>query len=604
MTDAAAGPRSSLGRVLSALRSVAVIALAVCAVLLIAQSASSQEPGARSRTAAADAASARAVHDDTLPAGAVRSFIDAARDGDYERAAHYLNLSSVPQAERTETGASLARRLKVVLDQKLWIEYDKLSREPEGDTHDGLPPGTDRVGTVEGTSRDGDVDVLIERVADDGRSVWRIASSTVELVPDLYRQYGYGPLAEILPEPFFVLRVFEIALWQWIALLVLVVAAYAAAWIAGWIVLRSLGPIVARTATDVDDRVLQAGLPPLRFAFLLVLVFAGTWFLWLPVPALKFVLQLEKGLAVVTVAWFSVRLVDVFADVLRRRLERRGEPAAATIVPLGRRTVKVFLFLVAGIALLQNLGFNVTGLIAGLGVGGLAVALAAQKTIENLFGGVSVISDRAVRVGDFCKYSADQVGTVEEIGLRSTRIRTLDRTLVTIPNADFSQRALENYAVRDRIRLCTMVALRYETTPDQLRWVIAEMRKLLLGHPKILRDPARARFVAFGAHSLDVELFAYVDTLDWNEFLQVREDIFLRLMDIVEASGTGFAFPSQTLYLGRDTGVDDERQAETERAVAGWRERNELPFPDFSPEAQGKLENKIDYPPKGSSEAS
>ena len=594
--------RSGLGTALSALRPVAVVVLAVAALVSIARSASSRQPEAEPKTAVARAASAPAIRDDTVPAGAVRSYIEAARRRNSEQAARYLNLSDVLEGSEPETGATLARQLKVVLDQKLWIEFDKLSRELEGDTSDGLPPGTDRVGTIERTSR-GNVDVLVERVADDGRTVWKIASSTVELVPDLYDQFGYGPLAEILPEPFFVLRLFEIALWQWIALLALIVAAFAVSWIAGWIVFRALGPIVARTATDIDDRVLRVGLSPLRFAFLLALVFVGTWFLWLPVPALQLMLQIEKGLAVVAVAWFAVRMVDVFADLVQRGLERRGEDAAATIVPLGRRTVKVFLFLVAGIALLQNLGFNVTGLIAGLGVGGLAVALAAQKTIENFFGGVSVISDRPVRVGDFCKFAADQVGTVEEIGLRSTRIRTLDRTLVTIPNADFSQRPLENYAARDRMRLYAVLNLRYETTPDQLRWVLAAMRKLLLGHPKILRDPARVRFVAFGAHSLDLELFAYVDSRDWSEFLGVREDIFLRLMDIVAASGTGFAFPSQTLYLGRDTGVDDERQAETERVVAGWRESNELPFPDFPPGTEERIENKIDYPPSGSSGA-
>jgi MscS family membrane protein len=586
---------------LAAHRAIAVLLLVGSAATLSAGPAAQEPAPDPDRAAPVEkTVAAEPTRDDTVPAGAVRSFLDAARARDWERAARYLDLSDIPAGQRAEAGPSLARRLKVVLDRKLWVETDRLSAEPEGDTEDRLPPGTDRVGTIE-SERRGAADVLVERVEEDGRAVWRISSSTVRMVPELYDQYGYGKLAEILPEPFFELRLFDVALWQWIGLVLLVGAAGLLAWVACAVLVRVVSAVVSRTSTDLDDRVLEAGLPPVRFALLLLFVLAGSWFLWLPLPAHNFLLQLEKGLAIAAVAWFAMRIVDVFSELMERRLESKGERAAATIVPLGRRTVKVFLFLVAGIALLQNVGFNVTGLIAGLGVGGLAVALAAQKTVENFFGGVSVISDRPVKVGDFCKFSADQVGTIEEIGLRSTRIRTLDRTLVTIPNADFSQRQLENYTLRDRMRIHTILQLRYETTPDQLRWVLAELRKLLLSHPRILPDPARARFVAFGAHSLDVEIFAYVDTQEWDELLKVREDVYLRMMDVVAASGTGFAFPSQTLYLGRDTGVDDERRAESERAVGEWREKNALPFPDFSRETAEELaRNKLDWPPRGS----
>jgi MscS family membrane protein len=248
-------------------------------------------------------------------------------------------------------------------------------------------------------------------------------------------------------------------------------------------------------------------------------------------------------------------------------------------------------------------GFNVTGLLAGLGVGGLAVALAAQKSIANLFGGVSLVADQPIRVGDFCKFGENKMGTVEEIGIRSTRVRTLDRTLVTIPNSEFSEMQLENFGARDRIRMYANLGLRYETSPDQLRHVLAELRKLLAAHPQISEAPARVRFVGFGAHSLDLELFAYVPTSDWNEFLKVREDVFLRVMDVVRESGTGFAFPSQTLYLGRDGGLDDERTREAESRVRSWRESGELPFPDFDEQTVTRIDGTLDYPPRGSAVA-
>jgi MscS family membrane protein len=227
------------------------------------------------------------------------------------------------------------------------------------------------------------------------------------------------------------------------------------------------------------------------------------------------------------------------------------------------------------------------------------VALAAQKTIENLFGGVTLFADRPVRVGDFFRYG-DQVGTVEEIGLRSTRVRTLDRTVVTIPNAQFSNMALENFAKRDRMRLWTMIGVRYETTPDQLRFLLARLREILLAHPRVTEDPARVRFVGFGAYSLDMEVFAYVDTPDWNEFLQVREDIYLLFVDAVKEAGTGFAFPSSTMYLGRDSGLNKEEVRQAEARVAEWREKGMLPFPHFPQSVHDQLNNTLKWPPPGS----
>jgi len=192
------------------------------------------------------------------------------------------------------------------------------------------------------------------------------------------------------------------------------------------------------------------------------------------------------------------------------------------------------------------------------------------------------------------------MGTVEGIGLRSTRIRTPERTLVSIPNGEFSEIQLENFGARDCIRLYAVIGLRYETSSDQLRHVLAELRRLLIAHPRITEAPARVRFVGFGAHSLDVEVFAYVGTSDWNEFMQVREDVLLRFMDIVRDSGTGFAFPSQTLYLGRDSGLDEKRSREAEERVRGWRERNELPFPEFPEALVTDIDGTADYAPLGS----
>ena len=295
----------------------------------------------------------------------------------------------------------------------------------------------------------------------------------------------------------------------------------------------------------------------------------------------------------------GVGVMGVLSRIAADQLLARGRAAAVPMVPLGAKAAKGVVLVFVGLAMLQNLGVNVTGILAGLGIGGLAVALAAQKTVENLFGGMTLTLDQPVRVGDFCRFG-DRIGTVEEIGLRSTRVRTLDRTVVTVPNGEFAGLQLENFSRRDRIWLHPTIGLRYETTPDQLRHVLVEIRKMLYAHPLVHPDPVRIRFVGFGAYSLDLEIFAYVRATDYGEFLAVQEDVYLRIMDIVAASGTGFAFPSQTTYFARDTGLDPARQRAAEAEVRAWREHRELYLPEFPPERVAALHATLEYPPAGS----
>jgi MscS family membrane protein len=189
---------------------------------------------------------------------------------------------------------------------------------------------------------------------------------------------------------------------------------------------------------------------------------------------------------------------------------------------------------------------------------------------------------------------------VEEIGLRSTRIRTLERTVVTVPNAVLCQMELDNFMKRDRRLLRTTLQLRYETTPDQMRFILAKLRELLLGHPMVTPDPARVRFTGYGDYSKNVEIFAYLICQDQNTFLAIQEDILLRMEDIISAAGSGFAFPSQTAYLSRDGGLDDQRISEAVAEVEQWRAGGKLPFPEFDDQQREQIEDVLDYPPEGS----
>ncbi|MGM3389183.1 mechanosensitive ion channel family protein [Stutzerimonas stutzeri] len=309
----------------------------------------------------------------------------------------------------------------------------------------------------------------------------------------------------------------------------------------------------------------------------------------------------------VAFAWFAFlllawRLVDVIAGALGRSMTRRANLGAVSAILFFRRSFKVLLGCLGVVVVLDILGFDVSTGLAALGIGGIAIALGAQKTIENLVGGLSVIFDQPVRVGDFCEVG-DIVGTVEQIGMRSTRIRTLDRTIVFIPNGDLSARVIENYAHRDRFWFHPLLSLRYETTPDQLRYLLVQLRSVLYAHPKVNPDPARVRFVGFGHGALNVEIFAYVDAVDYDDFLEVQEDLGLHIADVVKESGTSFALPSHTLYLASDSGVSEEKARAVEETVETWRAEGNLQMPQFSAERIRELKGSIAYPPHGSIKA-
>ena len=527
------------------------------------------------------------------PRSAMRGFLWAGRDGDWQTAATYLDL----RGRDPKDGPRLARELKTVLDRKLWVDLDALSNEPEGDPNDKQTRDRDAAGAFQLANGDW-ARILLERVPGaDGTRQWKISRATVQQTDRMWRDFGDGPLAERLPDPFFDIRFLDVQLWQWIALVLLLLVSILLAWLLTAPLLR-LARAIAHRTTSVDDVLADLIVGPVRLAVGTAVFLAGIYPLWLPLRSHRFVVGLCTGLITIALTWFVLRLIDAMARVMMQRYLARGQLAATSVVPLARRALKVFVALLALLAVLQNLDFNVTGIIAGLGIGGLAVALAAQKSIENLFGGLSIIADQPVRVGDFCKFGAYQ-GTVEDIGLRSTRVRTPDRTVVTIPNADFATMALENFGARDRFRLATTLGVRYGTTPDQLRWLLVELKTLLLSHPKVSPEPARVRLVGISPSTLDVEVFAYIATRDEDEFLAVREDLLLRIMDVMAAAGTGLSY--RRAYDAQDESTDAERRQAAEAQVSAWRSDRTLPLPHVPKDRAAELAGTLDWPPSGSS---
>lgn len=265
-----------------------------------------------------------------------------------------------------------------------------------------------------------------------------------------------------------------------------------------------------------------------------------------------------------------------------------------------------FVFGIVGIVVIlafgaQAIGLPILSVLAGLGVGGLAVALALRPTLENLIGGVILYIDRPVTLGDFCQFG-DLTGTVEKIGLRSTSVRALDRTLISIPNAQFVDMQIVNFAHCDEMLLTQTLGLRYETDPDQLRYVLATLRKMLHAHPRINPNTVRVRFSGYGDSALNIDIRVYVMTREWNDFFAVREDVYLRIYAIIRDAGTGFAFPSRAVYSMGSDNLDEELAEQAKKTVQNWRASGNLPFPRLSNDEIERLNCSLDYPPKGSPE--
>jgi MscS family membrane protein len=485
------------------------------------------------------------------PRGAVLGFLNACRKGDFETARRYLN---APLAGARLDG--LARQLSVVLDRRLPARLNKLSPQPEGSLYYPDQPDLDLVGTID--TPDGTVDITMQRVKMGERgSVWLFSKETLREIPELFEEVSLLSVEDKLPAFLTEQKIAEVPLFEWLFALVGLPLVYVLTSLLDRLLGPSAGRLWSRLGRKPDSKSIHIIPKPVR---LLVLALVIRWMvanLDLSLLTRQFWSGVASVITIAACVWLVLLLNAWGEDLSRRRLERRGVYGAVSVLRLTRRTVDLLALFGGVLFFLSHFNLNVTAALAGLGVGGIAIALAAQKTLENVIGGISIIADRAMRVGDFVKVGA-AMGTIEDIGLRSTRIRTLDRSVVSIPNGQISNERLEDLSSRDKFWLHPILSLRYETTAAQMRSVLAAIRSLLLDHTHVEQNSVRIRFLSFGSSSLDVEVFAYIYALDFGAFLEIQEDLLLRIMDAVQAAGTRMAFPSQTTYL-----VSDSRFEET-----------------------------------------
>ncbi len=529
----------------------------------------------------------------STPYGTVRGFLRAADAEDYARAAQYLD------TRRKEAAAEkIARQLQAVMDRGLKANLDRISRKPEGDPQDASDTELEKIGTV--ATRSGKLEILLERVERRGQSpVWLFSSDTLALIPEASEELSGFDLERHLPRILVDTTILSFGIYRWIGSILAIALALGLAGLVTRAIVPLLRRLLRRFTDEEDGRALSSIKAPIR----LILVGLAIRLFTTVTQSLtvrQFWMQVSVTVGIIGLAWLVVKSNYIFSEFGLRRLRSSRNLGKIAMYTLARRLFSAAVVVVTALLLLQQTGMDLTAILTGIGIGGIAFALAAQKTLENLFGGIMIITDEPMRVGDFCRVD-NLMGTVEDIGIRSTRIRTLSRTVIAVPNGQLATMNIENFSTRDKFWLRHQIGVRYETSSDQLRYLLAGIRGMLYAHPRVERDSARIRFVGFGASSLDLEIFAYVGAVEMAEFLAIQEDILLRIMDIVAQAGTGMAFPSQTTYLAKDSPLDQKKTEEALTRVREWRERGDLPFPDFRPDLAGHPSERIEYPPTGSS---
>ena len=551
---------------------------------LVAQSVTSLLPGGAQ---AATPAAADELGRET-PSGTVLGFLEAAQAGNSRTAADYLQMSA---ARRQSQGPDLADKLKVLMDHTS-VSLRRLSTSPEGNPESGT---SDQQTVGNFSYGDADVPVVLVRVADpNSGKIWLFSSETLSKVPELYDNLEAHQVENRLPQSL-VRNVFlGMPLWQWLALFAAIPVALAI----GWAVVLLLA-IPRRLWLKLRHRPnlhsYRGMAKPLLLSFSALAHRAIAGYLGLPLLTRFYYYRIIGVLISIGFFWFLLRAASLTMQRLRIHAVSAGRTGAGTLMVLGERLLAALVVIVAILTAVSILGFNLTTVLAGLGIGGIAIAFAAQKTLENLFGGISVLADEVIHVGDYCRFG-DRSGTVEDISLRSTRIRTDARTEVSIPNGALATMNIENFTRRDKILFNPALGIRCESTADQLRYLLAEVRRMLYEHPKVESESASIRFANFDNSALRLEISSYVLTRDAVEFAAIREDLLLRIMDIVEKSGSGFAFPSQTVYFSRDSGLDKEKASAAEQQVQQWRDQHKLPFPDFAPDDKSAFRDSIVYP--------
>ena len=487
------------------------------------------------------------------PRSMVSGLLGALGESDYDRTALYFDLPPATSSRQRTNAVEQARAFHAVLDDGGTLDtFITLSNDPNGKVNDDLPVEQERIGEI--AIQDKKIPVLLTKGQDGEHQVWRVARETLTQIAAATKR------APVVTEPAADQVVVAGApLKDWALLLGIGVLVFGGLWMVSALIVFCMRKLVPDPEANGLYRFFEAALPPVS-----LLIAVGVFYNWaeqvpVSIVARQTLLRYTGIVTAIAVVWFSLRLVDGIADLAITRMQRHQRRQVVSVIILVRRAVKFLLLAFSVIAILDTFGIDVTTGIAALGIGGIALALGAQKTVENLVGSVTLIADRPLQVGDFVKVG-DVVGTVEDVGIRSTRIRTGERTVVTVPNGDLSARQIENYADRDRFLFNPIIAIAYSTPSAKLREAISIVQQIISGNVN-MAEGGRARLGNISDRSFNIEVFSYINVKEFDTQVIIREELLLNIYEQLEAAGIELAFPTQTVvYLSKNP--EEGEQAE------------------------------------------
>jgi len=532
----------------------------------------------------------------TTPKGTVNGFLQAVSDQNYIRASNYLYLKR--SFRKTKQRVRIVKTMQNLLDQSgNIIPTSLLNNKETGQTDDGLEPELELVGTVKINGRD--INLYLENNEKAGATpIWVFSAETVDAIAAVKVEDSLL-INRILPDALQERLLAGVPVGQWLTILVLIAASYFLAWGIVSLIIYLLNVVWKKSKIEPTLGILNAFSLPIQLALALLFFVDFSQRVGISIIIRQRFSFLTVTVGIIAFLMLLWRITDFISEFSKNRMTVRGRVSAISVILFLKRTFKVGIFIFGGISILGAIGIDVTTGLAALGIGGIALALGAQKTVENFVGSVTLIIDQPIRVGDYCRIN-DIKGTIEQIGMRSTKVRTGERTVVTIPNGLLSAANIENYAFRDRFYFGPILEFRSETTPDQIRFLLVEIRSILYSHPMVNSTDANVRFIGIGTASLRIEISSYVNVVKNDTFIEIREDLLLRIMDVVAQSGTDFAFPSRTVYFAKDKGISEEKSALATQKIQQWKDNEELQIPRFHPDKIDEIDGSIVYPPDGS----
>ncbi|MEE2729798.1 MAG: mechanosensitive ion channel family protein [Pseudomonadota bacterium] len=533
------------------------------------------------------------IREGETPLSTVLALHEASENRDWKKAAQFLDTRFLAEELTGQQPDELIRKLAIIWSQNRIIDFSSVSNTRDGHLDDGLPSYRDLLGNIPLDSNES-IPIYLQRVPDNqGGRIWKISNATTRYIPDLWAVYGYNPLLIKLEEHLPDFNFLYLQNWQVIGLLVVMAGAAVLAFGLRWLLLWSIQ--FSERYRDNMHRLVAVPMPWFVFFKLTQL---GVGELGLSVKA-RIYLN-EAALGYIATVFLLLAAIEFFTALFLSRTANQRY-WSGIIRPI-RTILKIIAIIVVLVLWLTESGYDINTILAGLGIGSLALALAAQKTLENMIGAITLYIAQPIKPGDFCKVG-DITGIIEEIGLRSTRIRRLDRSVAHVPNSSLVSISLENISENDRRRYSRTLFLALDSTPDQLRLVLQKIRELLASHPRLLDIAARARFETIERDAYIIAINGYVDSADYEVYLAVAEDLNLRILEILRDCAVQLAVPQQRLLIRQEADTGTDAAAEATARISELEQQNRLAFPDVTEAEKANLKGQLRYPARGHSQS-